>query len=439
MNLSHTRIRRPTDFTDKHGFSKKAGIPLQGNADISRESVAIRFIREIRGSSFPLLGFAACCVAFGSLPLRAAEAAPATWPTWRGDSAMTGIAAETLAMPLKPAWKFQATKPIKATAVSDGKLAFFGDGKGTFFALKLEDGTKAWEFAAKDLIEGSALLVGKDVIFGSVDGVVHCLEAETGKLRWEFTTEAEIRGAANVFERPGQEPLILIGSYDNRLYALKASDGSKVWVVETGNYVNGTPSLVDGVTAFGGCDGFLYFVNGADGKEKGKVEVSNPIASTVAARNGIAVVGHYGNEVVAVEAATLKVKWTYKDRDFPFFSSPAITADGLVFAGDRGKRLHCLSLADGEEKWAFRTQGRVDSSPVVTGSNVVFGSDDGKVYAVGTGDGKAVWSYEIGQPVQSSPCIAGGRLLIGADDGVLYAFSPSAASPSAAETPDKKE
>lgn len=369
--------------------------------------------------------------------LRAAESA---WPVWRGDAAMSGISSEVLAFPLKSAWKFEAAKPLKATAVSDGKLAFFGDGKGIFYAVNLKDGTKAWEFAAKDLIEGSALLVGKDVVFGSVDGVVTCLEAETGKKRWEFATDAEIRGAPNVFARPDAPPLILIGSYDNRLYALKASDGTKAWMVETGNYVNGSASLVDGMTVFGGCDGFLYFVNAADGTEKGKVEVSNPIASTVATRNGIAVVGHYGNEVVAVEASTLKAKWTYKDRDFPFFSSPAISADGWIFAGDRGKRMHCLSLADGGEKWAFRTQGKVDSSPVVSGGSVIFGSDDGKVYAVGTGDGKEVWSYEIGQPVQSSPCIAGGRLLIGADDGVMYAFqSEPAAAPAPVQPPDKKE
>ena len=54
---------------------------------------------------------------------------------------MTGIARETLAFPLKPAWKFAAAKPLKATAVSDGRRAYFGDGKGSFLALKLEDGS----------------------------------------------------------------------------------------------------------------------------------------------------------------------------------------------------------------------------------------------------------------------------------------------------------
>jgi outer membrane protein assembly factor BamB len=344
------------------------------------------------------------------------------WRVWRGDPEMTGVAKESLAFPLKPAWKFEAAKPVKATAVSDGERFFIGDAKGKFRALAAADGKPAWEFDAKHPIEGSALLVGSHVIFGSLGGTVHCLDAKTGTETWKFETEGEVHAAPNVFDRPGQPPLILIGSYDNRLYALNSKDGSKVWTVETGNYVNGSAAVVEGMTAFGGCDGYVYFVNAADGSEAGKVEVRNPIANTVASRNGLAVLAHYGHEVIALDAKKFEPKWVYNEREFEYFASPAVTADGLVLAGDRGKRLLCLASADGSEKWAFRATGRIDSSPVVTGANAVFGSDDGNVYAVSLASGDQVWKYEIGEPVQSSPCISGGRLVIAADDGVVYCF-----------------
>jgi outer membrane protein assembly factor BamB len=349
-----------------------------------------------------------------------------TWPVWRGDPAMTGVSQESLTFPLKEEWKFTAAKPVKATAVSDGERFYIGDAKGKFYALGAKDGKPVWEFEAKDndSIEGSGLLVGGKVIFGTLNGTVYCLDAATGKQTWIFKTEAEIRSAPNVFERPGQPPLILIGSYDNNLYALNSSDGTKVWNVETGNYVNGSAAVVDGLTAFGGCDGFVYFVKAADGTEAGKVEVKNPIANTVAARNGLAFLGHYGHEVVAIDAKELKPKWVYSEREFEYFASPAVTAGGLVLVGDRGKRLHCLNVADGTEKWAFRAKGRIDSSAVVTGDHAVFGSDDGNIYAVSLKDGSKVWNYEAGQPIQTSPCIAGGRLVMGADDGVIYCFAP---------------
>lgn len=345
-----------------------------------------------------------------------------TWPTWRGDAGMTGMAQESLVFPLALAWKHEAAKPVKATAVSDGERYFIGDAKGKFYALGAADGKPVWTFDAKDSIEGSALLTGGQVIFGTLEGTVYCLEAATGKETWKFKTEGEVRAAPNVFERKDQPPLILIGSYDANLYAINLKDGSKVWNVETGNYVNGSAAVVDGMTTFGGCDGFVYFINAADGKEAGKVEIKNPIANTVAAHAGTAVLAHYGFEVVALNAKEFKPKWVYNEREFEYFASPAIMPDGTVFAGDRGKRLHCLAAADGTEKWAFRTKGRVDSSPVVTGDHVVFGSDDGSVYAVSIKSGEEVWKYEIAQAVQSSPCVAGGRLVIGSDDGFVYCF-----------------
>lgn len=343
------------------------------------------------------------------------------WRVWRGDAGMTGVSTASLNFPLKLAWTANLAKPIKATAVSDGKRVYIGDGKGVFRALNLQDGKEVWKFDTKDIIEGSALLHGEMVIFGAGDGNLYALNAADGKELWKKTTDAEIHCGPNVLERSGQPPLILVGSYDAKVYAL-TPDGKDVWQVETGDRVNGSVAVLDGNAMFGGCDGFLYFVDAA-GKETGKLEVKNPIASTAAARNGMVVLGHYGNEIVAADAVKREPKWVYSDRDFPFFSSPAFTADGLVFAGDRGKRLHCLNAADGTEKWAFRTQGRVDSSPVVTGGNVVFGSDDGRVYAVKIADGTEAWQYEIGQPVQSSPCIAAGRLIIGADDGGVYCFA----------------
>ena len=347
-----------------------------------------------------------------------------TWPVWRGDPGMTGVSQETLAFPLSLSWKFPAAKPVKATAVSDGERFYIGDAKGKFYALGAKDGKPVWEFEPKesDSIEGSALLVGGQVVFGTLNGTVYSLDAATGKQTWFFKTEAEIRAAPNVFERPGQPPLILIGSYDNHLYALNSKDGTKAWAVETGNYVNGSAAVVEGMTAFGGCDGFVYFIKAADGTEAGKVEVKNPIANTVAARNGLAVLAHYGHEVVAIDAKEFKPKWAYSEREFEYFASPALTAGGLVLVGDRGKRLHCLNVADGTEKWAFRAKGRIDSSVVVTGDHAVLGCDDGNIYAVSIKDGTGVWNYEVGQPVQSSPCIAGGRLVMGADDGVIYCF-----------------
>ena len=63
-----------------------------------------------------------------------------------------------------------------------------------------------------------------------------------------------------------------------------------------------------------------------------------------------------------------------------------------------------------------------DGSPVICGDVVVFGSGDGRMYAVGLEDGEERWSYDIGQSIVSSPAVVDGRIFVGANDGRLYAF-----------------
>lgn len=346
------------------------------------------------------------------------------WPLWRGDPGMRGVSPQPLRFPMKLAWKFTAQKPIKATAVSDGKRAYLGDGQGKFYALNLADGSVAWSFALKDKdpIEGSAALVDDGVIFGAGDGLVYALDREKGTMRWKFETQGEIKGAVNIY-RPsaGLPATVLVGSYDNNLYALRSDTGAKLWSAPTSNYINGAAALAGKMALFGGCDGFLYMVNAETGKEEGKVEVKDPIANTVATDGKRAFLSHYGNAVLSVDLTTKMTQWSYSGMDFPYFSSPAVT-DKFVLVGDRGKYLRCLKTADGEQAWSYRASGKVDSSPLVAGDAVIFGSDDGRVYAVSLADGKELWQYEIGPPVQTSPCPANDRVIMGADDGFIYCF-----------------
>src|SRR6185503_12784178 len=146
-----------------------------------------------------------------------------------------------------------------------------------------------------------------------------------------------------------------------------------------------------------------------------EVEAGAYIAGSGAVENNLIYIGHYENEFLCVDLAEGKRVWAYKDRAFPYFSSPALAKDRVVFGG-RDKRLHCVKRDNGEAIWNFSTQGKVDSSPVIVGDKVVVGSDDGRLYIVSLKDGKELWSYEVGQPVGSSPAVVDGQVIVGSDD-----------------------
>jgi outer membrane protein assembly factor BamB len=80
----------------------------------------------------------------------------------------------------------------------------------------------------------------------------------------------------------------------------------------------------------------------------------------------------------------------------------------------------------GTVEWAYTTTGTVFSSPAIAADgSVVFGSEDGKLYALDR-QGELLWSFQAGGPIFSSPAIASdGTVYVGSDDGNLYAVDPT--------------
>jgi len=85
--------------------------------------------------------------------------------------------------------------------------------------------------------------------------------------------------------------------------------------------------------------------------------------------------------------------------------------------------MHAIDRVTGKQKWEFRARDQIDSSAVVCGGkSLIFGSDDGYIYALDLEKGAELWRFEAGSPVKTSPAVAGDYVIFGADDGVLYAF-----------------
>jgi outer membrane protein assembly factor BamB len=54
----------------------------------------------------------------------------------------------------------------------------------------------------------------------------------------------------------------------------------------------------------------------------------------------------------------------------------------MVHIGSLGGYLYAVDIKTGQEKWKFKTEDMVTSSPAISGGMVCFGSGDGHLYAV---------------------------------------------------------
>jgi outer membrane protein assembly factor BamB len=216
---------------------------------------------------------------------------------------------------------------------------------------------------------------------------------------------------------------VISGSYDQSLYALRRTEGSLAWSLETESYVHASPAIAGDRAWITGCDGYLRGVALADGTEVERLALAGYVASSPALADGRAYVGTFENQFLAVDLEGPSVAWTYEDREreFPFYASAAVTSD-LVLAAGRDKTLHAIDRASGDRRWSFEGKARMDSSPVVVGDRAFIASKAGDLYALALEDGSVRWSYELGSPVVASPAVADGVLVIGTLDGTVYAF-----------------
>ena len=344
------------------------------------------------------------------------------WPMFHGGQGLLGRAPGTLPDSLELLWKFKTGDEVKSSPAIFDDVVYVGSADANMYAIGLKDGLQVWKYRTPDAIEAAPCVVEGSVYVGCSDGLLYALDAKTGSFRWKYETDGEILGAANWVRSPDGVGLwILVGSYDNRLHCVDSASGRAVWTYETDNYINGSPAIADRKTVFGGCDAIIHVVSLIDGSKAAGIDGGSYIAGSAAFLDGQIYVGNYDNVFVRADLETEKIVWEYAESDSPFFSSPAVGEDVVIFGG-RDKQVHCIGREDGKVVWTFQTLGEVDSSPAICGDKVVIGSEDGRLYLLKLSDGSKLWSYETGQPITSSPAVAGGIVVVGCDDGYVYAF-----------------
>ena len=351
-------------------------------------------------------------------PIGQSQASSDDWLSFRGNPQLTGVATGELPENLELLWTFETEDGIESTAAIAAGTVYVGTLDGYLYAINLENGGLKWKYQTYGEIKSSPTVFSNVVYFGDGMGVFHAVDAQTGEPRWIFEAEAEIISSANV-----AQDRLLFGSYDQYLYCLSAEDGSLAWKFETEGYVHGTPAIVNGAVVISGCDGYLRSINIADGVEQQKIALGDYVAASPVILNGRAYAGTFGNQVLCAELENSEILWWYEhpERHFPFYASAAVT-DDIVVIGGRDKIVHTLKSQTGEPLWTYPAKSRVDSSPVIVGERVFFGTVGGELVALNLDSGEKVWEFVIGAAIIASPSVVTGKLVIGADDGRIYCF-----------------
>lgn len=371
-----------------------------------------------------VLLFVTSCMQEKNIPPVKPDYSSASWPIYRGDSNLSGNTDSDLSDSLKLKWSYKTGGDIIASPVIGYGKIFIGSTDGNMYALNIDDGSLVWKYDSGDDIEASALILNENIYFGNLSGDFFSLKADSGTVNWKAKVKSDIRGSANYALHSSVDyPILFVGCYDSKMYALNSLTGEIIWEYKTGNYINGAPAVNNNILVFGGCDAKLHIISTLDGNKIGEVITGSYIPGSAAIVDGFAYLGKYDNNLMKIDLEKKNIVWQFEDENNggPFFSSPAVSKN-LVVAGSRDGFLYGLDKETGKKEWSFKTLDEIDSSPVIIRNKVLLASIDGRLYLLNLQTGEKIWSYEIGASITSSPAVVDGLITVGAEDGKLYTF-----------------
>ena len=232
------------------------------------------------------------------------------------------------------------------------------------------------------------------IYLGDLNGRFLALALETGKTLWEFNSPDSGFPAAAAISTQTDEPLVVVGDDLGTLRAFDSQTGALRWSVTTDGEISGGPTIL--------------------------MDHDPPVV----------LVGSQDATLLCLELASGKTIWSHEIAD-QIRCSPTVghaPAGPRVFLAGCDGSLHVIDALTGAAVTAIPLGGPTGTTPAVLGSQVFFGTEGGRFFAVNFVDGVVDWQQ---QPAASAPAyrasaaVAEGVVVVGSRGRVLEAFATS--------------
>lgn len=164
--------------------------------------------------------------------------------------------------------------PSVSNKIKKGDIAIYADEAGYIYGLNAVTGSKLWSYKTEGKIfsspavanlSGGKTVSGKEegiVVIGSTDNYIYALKAKTGKLIWKFKCRKSVLGTANIYN--GR---VYIGASDGSMRALNLKNGKLIWENnEVKGFMEARPYVDNEQVVMGDWATNLYSFNPKNGK-----------------------------------------------------------------------------------------------------------------------------------------------------------------------------
>jgi outer membrane protein assembly factor BamB len=218
---------------------------------------------------------------------------------------------------------------------------------------------------------------------------------------------------------------VYFASYDGAVWAVKRSDGTCAWRIETGDAILSAPILSASGLNVAATDGYLYLLDPATGAQKDRFNDGVAWATPLLTKDAL-YLATMGGQLWKLDAATLKPVWAAPFKvSGGLLTPPTLVGDNTVIVGGISG-LYAVDATSGQQKWSVSGSNWFWGPPAVDGTTVYVTDLGGEVKALDGTTGKSLWSADfIAQnPIRSGAVLVGGVLIVTDNGGEVYRVDP---------------
>jgi outer membrane protein assembly factor BamB len=181
-----------------------------------------------------------------------------------------------------------------------------------------------WTFKAGGAIKAGAAYAQGKLYFGDYSGQVYAVKASNGAKVWTSSSGGGYLGRSGQFYSTPAAAFgrVFVGNTDGRMYSFAASSGKLAWATRTSNYVYASPAVADvpgvGPTVYGGSyDGNFYAFDAKSGRVRWTHNVGGRISGGAQIVGGIVYFSDLGDrKVIGLGPRNGGEKFSYPDGGF---------------------------------------------------------------------------------------------------------------------------
>lgn len=257
---------------------------------------------------------------------------------------------------------------------------------------------------------------------------VYAIDLTTNRESWHYPQEPNRATTFFAPPAPSEEGLVIVGGYDNLVYALDPSTGGDVrfaWTFEgASDNIIGAPVVAGDIVLVPSADNNMYALDLSTGDPIWRQPFSTDEAlwSAPLVAGDVIYLASLDHRVYAIDLDTGRELWHTEPLNGAIVDTPTLVGD-LILVGTFNSQLVAVdSERRGEIVWTFDTSGWVWGNPTVADDLAFFGDYTGVAYAVDITNGQEVWSKTLDGPITTTPALGDGVVFFVTEAGTVYAF-----------------